>query len=89
MLAPRQTSLDRDEPNSPVLDIGKPWWLPKREWPPGMHFEDVDAATLAFERLTDNAPLTPRPAPPGAYGCAAALCEASRFAEPEVEDISG
>jgi len=53
-----------------------------------MKFEDVDPATLAFERLTDNTPLGPPP-PAGAIGCTAALCEMSRFAEPEVEGVSG
>jgi hypothetical protein len=84
MLAPRNTSLDRDEPGGATLDVGRPWWVPRRPWPKGMRFQDVDPAVLQFERLTDNAPLGPPPAPPGSIGCTAALCEESRFAEPEV-----
>jgi hypothetical protein len=41
-----------------------------------VHFEDGPT-----ERVTDRAPL---PLPRGAYGCAAALCEAPRFAETEL-----
>jgi hypothetical protein len=65
------------------------WWAPKRAWPADVKFEDVDAATLAFERIADSDPLGPPPAPAGAYGCAAALCEMSRFAESEIEGVSG
>jgi hypothetical protein len=89
-LAARLTWLNRDETgHANVAPADRDlWWRQKRPWPPGMHFEDVSLAELAFERLADTAPLGPPPAPPGTIGCTAALCEMSRFAEPEVEAVS-
>jgi hypothetical protein len=57
MLEPRTTSLDPDTDAGPTLDVGRPWWAPRRPWPPGMWFEDVPQAELQFERLVDSAPL--------------------------------
>jgi len=74
----RYHHLDRD-------DVGQ---KPLRGWPPGVRFEDVTEAELAFERLTDRA-MPPAAAPAGAYGWAAGMCAMSRFAEPEIDGISG
>ena len=89
-LAARLTSLDRNEPGHAYVAPagGDRWWKQKKAWPALLKYEDVDAATLVLERLTDTVPLGPPPAPPGAIGCTAALCEMSRFAEPEVEAVS-
>ena len=78
MLAPRQHHLDRDDPGRAKPE--RSWWKPWAEWPPDMHFENVSRAVLALERRAD--PGMPRaPMHPGAYGCAAAMAVASRFAE--------
>jgi hypothetical protein len=83
LLAPRQHHLDRDDPGTTRIGKGRPWWRPLWEWPAGIRFEDVSAAELAFERLTDRK-LSPMPVPAGAYGCAAAMRAMSRFAETEI-----
>ena len=57
------------------------WWDLRRPWPSDLKYEDVDAATLAFERLIDPLPLGPPPAPPGAIGCTGALCADHPMAE--------
>jgi hypothetical protein len=67
------------------LDVGRPWWMPRRPWPDGMKFTDVDHVLLDIERLVDNAPLGPPEAPPGSYGCSARMASESRFAEAELE----
>jgi len=53
-----------------------------------MRFEDVSAAERAFERLTDGG-MPPRPIPAGAYGSSAWQAITSRFAEIEIEGVSG
>jgi hypothetical protein len=83
----RQRHLDPDDVGRAPPE-SRPWWQQRCEWPPGVHFEDVSAAELALERLTDGG-MPPRPIPAGAYGCTAAMCEMSRFAEPEIEGVSG
>jgi hypothetical protein len=45
----------------------RPWWKPRGQWPPGVHFDD--AATV--ERLGGQLP--PRPAIVG-FGNSASLC---------------
>ena len=79
-LPPRQHRLDRDDAGQANANMREPpWWRPRREWPPGMHFTDGPT-----ERVIDRSPL-PLPVAAGMYGCAADMCEASRFAEPEIQ----
>ena len=78
----RHRHLDRDDVGQSSPE--RPWWPPRRPWPPGMRFEDVSAAERAFERLADRA-MPPRPIPASVYGSSAWQCITSRFAEPEVE----
>ena len=66
-------------------DIGRPWWAPTTDWPPDMHFDDVDADVLAGEREIDHDKLGPPPAPAGAIGCAAAWCAEAQLAEADIE----
>jgi hypothetical protein len=73
--------LDPQDPG--VADIGHRWWKPRRAWPPGVRFADGPT-----ERVLDRAPL-PLPVTAGMFSSAAALCEESRFTEPEIEDVSG
>jgi hypothetical protein len=49
-----------------------------------MRFEDVSPAILTLERIVDDSPLGPPPAPAGCYGCSARMAEESRFAESEL-----
>jgi hypothetical protein len=62
-LPPRQHRLDRDDAgqaNANMLE--PPWWQPRREWRPGMHFADGPT-----ERVIDRSPL-PLPVAVGMYG---------------------
>ena len=70
----RHHHLDPRDPGAPTIDMGRPWWSPRAAWPAGVHFED------------DPLPL---PVTAGMVSSAAELCELSRFAEPEIEDVSG
>jgi hypothetical protein len=78
-IPPRQTRLDPNTASGPTRDQGRPWWQPRGNWPPGMHFENVSQGILDLEDAVDGGPLGPPPAPPGSYGCAARLAEQSRF----------
>jgi hypothetical protein len=82
---PRQRHLDRHDPGRANADVRERlWWQPRREWPPGMCFTDGPT-----ERAIERGPV-PLPEAAGMYGCAAGMCEASRFAEPEINNgISG
>jgi len=82
----RQGQLDRDDVGQAAPE--EPWWTPLREWPPGVHFSDVSAVERAFERLADGG-MPSRPIAAGVYGSSARQCITSRFAEPEIEGISG
>jgi hypothetical protein len=88
-LPPRQSHLDRDDAGLAKLNMHeRPWWQARRKWPPGVCFDNVSVAELVFERLTDGGGMPPQPIPAGAYGCAADMCAASRFAEPEIQGRS-
>jgi hypothetical protein len=86
MLPPRPHHLDRTDGGHAAAGMreGRPWWRPRRDWPRGLRFENVAAAALTFERLTDGG-MPARPLPAGTYGCAADMCATSRFAESEID----
>jgi hypothetical protein len=83
-LPPRQHHLDRHDAGQANANMRERlWWQPLREWPPGMCFTDGRT-----ERVIERSPL-PLPDAAGMYGCAADMCEAPRFAEPEIDsDLS-
>jgi hypothetical protein len=45
----RHSQLDPDEVGQSAPE--RPWWQPRREWPPGMRFEDVSSAESPLSAL--------------------------------------